>query len=83
VAGYIEIACEEVLGRVGVALPTRCEGLASATAKWHVAMTVASGKQPEGAEEGDALASSFTRNYIASLNALIELARIPRATRLQ
>jgi hypothetical protein len=83
VEGLITAACEEVAGRVGVTIPLKHHGLARATAKWHVAAQIAAGKQPAGTEDASGEYRGHITSYRASLDALVELARMPRAPRLQ
>lgn len=82
VQGLIDTACEEIAGRVGVVIPLANYPLAKATAKWHVAMTVAASKMPAGTDEAGGEYRSFNSNFIASLNSLVQLARMPSPTRL-
>lgn len=81
VGALIVAACEEVAGRVGVAIPVRCYGLARITARWHAAAQIAAGKRPAGTDDADGEWSGHISNYRASLNELIAQARIG-ATRL-
>lgn len=83
VQGLIDTACEEIAGRVGVLIPAAQEPLARATAKWHVCMTIAQNKMPAGTDDASGEYRAFNSNFIASLNSLIALARMPAPTRLK
>lgn len=82
VQGLIDNACDEIAGRVGVLIPIANYTLAKATAKWHVAMTVSASKMPAGTDEAGGEYRSFNSNFLASLNSLTTLARMPSPTRL-
>lgn len=81
VEGLIVAACDEVQGRVGVAIPTSQYGLAMTTAKWHVAAAIAAAKQPANTDDASGEYRGHILNYRNSLDALIVLAR-RGATRL-
>lgn len=76
VTALIDLACAEVMGRVGVEIPGRLHGLAKATATWHVAAAISSGKMPAGTDDAAGEYRSYISNYRASLD---ELARQARA----
>lgn len=82
VEGLIQTACEEIAGRVGIAIPLAQYGLATATAKWHVAMTISGDKMAAGTEEAAGQYRQYNSNFVASLNSLVELARMPAPTTL-
>jgi hypothetical protein len=82
VVGLITAACDEVAGRVGVVIPLAQYGLARTAAKWHVAMTVAQQKMPSGTDDAAGEYRAFNSNFVASLSALVELARMPTSVRL-
>jgi len=75
VEGLITAACDEVQGRVGVAIPPSQYGLAKTTAKWHVAAAIAAGKQPAGTDDASGEYRGHIANFRASLDALVVLAR--------
>jgi hypothetical protein len=75
VEGLITAACDEVQGRVGVAIPASQYGLAKTTAKWHVAAAIASGKQPANTDDASGEYRGLIANFRASLDALVVLAR--------
>lgn len=76
VEALILAACEEVQGRVGVAIPLAHYGLARAAAKWHVAAMIAAGKQPAGTDDAGGEYRSHIGNFRASLDELVKLARM-------
>lgn len=73
VEGYIATACDEVAGRVGAAVPVQHYGLARSTAKWHVAASIAAGKQPAGTDDAGGEYRGHITNYRACLDRLVEL----------
>lgn len=83
VEDMILTACDEVAGRVGMTIPSRCWVLAKTTAKWHVAAAIANDKQPAGTDDASGEYRGKILNFRNSLDALVYLARIPSATRLQ
>lgn len=82
VEAMIVAACDEIQGRVGVAIPTSQYGLAKTTAKWHVAAAIAAGKQPANTDDASGEYRGHILNYRNSLDALIALSR-RGATRLR
>lgn len=76
VEGLIQAACDEVQGRVAVAIPPARYGLAQTAAKWHVAAMVSAGKQPGGTDEDGGAYRGFIANFRASLDELILLCRM-------
>lgn len=73
---YVRVACQEVLGRVGVdPLPDRLHGLAHTAARWHACASVSAKRQPTQAGDNDGLYRAFVSNYTASLRELSEQAR--------
>jgi len=75
VTAKIVSACDEVQGRVGVAIPASQFGLAKTTAKWHVAAQIAAGKQPANTDDATGEYRGHIANFRASLDALVVLAR--------
>jgi len=82
VSGLIQAACDEIQGRVGVAIPVAQEGLAKTAAKWHVAAAIAAGKEPANTDDAAGEYRGHILNFRNSLDALIQLARQPTGTRL-
>lgn len=82
VEGLIVAACDEVQGRVGVAIPERHYGLAKTTAKWHVAATIAAGKMPADTDDASGEYRSHIASFRNSLDELVRLARMALGIRL-
>lgn len=76
VEGLIQAACDEVQGRVAVAIPTAQFGLAKATAKWHVAAMIAGTKQPANTDEASGEYRSHIANFRNSLDELVLICRM-------
>lgn len=76
VEGLILGACEEVAGRVGVAVPLKHYGLARSTAKWHVAMSISAGKQPADTDDASGEYRGHVANFRACLDELVRLVRL-------
>lgn len=79
----IATACDEVAGRVGMLILPKDYVLAKTTAKWHVAASITGSKQPAGTDDAAGAYRGLILNYRNSLDALVELARMPAGTRLQ
>jgi hypothetical protein len=75
VEAFLRNACDEVLGRVGLAaMPLRCYSLAAVASKWHAAAAVEA--EYGSASEDTESAFRFKRDsYVATLNELVEQAR--------
>jgi hypothetical protein len=82
VEGLITAACDEVGGRVGLAVAPNLFPLARRTAVWHVAAAIAASKQPAHANDVDGEYRGFITNYRACLDELTKRARQPTAMRL-
>jgi len=82
VQGLITTACEEIKGRAGMPIRSEQYGLARATAKWHVAASIAAGKVPAGTEDASGEYRGHVNNFRASLDELVRQARMPFVTRL-
>lgn len=83
VEGLIVTACDEVAGRVGVAIPLAQYALARTAAKWHVASVIEGGKEPANTDDATGAYRAAIANFRNSLDALIVLCRMPTATRLR
>ncbi len=82
VVGLITVACDEVQGRVAVALPPSQYGLARTTAKWHVASVIEGGKQPANTDDASGAYRAAIANFRNNLDALVVVARAGTAPRL-
>ena len=88
VEGMIVTACDEVMGRVGVAvsgvltMPLNCYTLAKTAAKWHVAMTIAGDKEPANTDDAAGEYRSKNLNYVNTLSELVAQARMAFGNRL-
>lgn len=83
VEAMILTACDEVASRAGVTpLPTRCYTLAKTAAKWHVAMSIAADKAPQGTDDAGSEYRSKNLNYVNTLSELVSQARMAFGNRL-
>lgn len=73
VEGYIRAACDEIAGRVAVAIPVEHQGLARAAAKWHSAATIAAGKRPAGTDDATGEWNGHISSYRTCLDRLVYL----------
>ena len=82
VDAMIAAACDEIQGRVGIAVPPRHHELARQTAIWHVAAFISQIHAPAGTQDQQGEYQTFIARYGRCVDDLVVLCREYAGTRL-